>query len=764
MTKSSKPEKAGGLPSVTSTFTQVLRSKRVKTNLKNLVKVNKSGGFDCPGCAWGDSNEGMVHFCENGAKAIAWECTDQKVDAEFFEKHSVSSLRKQSSYWLEYQGRLCEPVRYNKTTDKYEKISWDAAFELIASHLNALDSANEVEFYTSGRASNEASYLYQLFGRMFGTNNFPDCSNMCHEASGIALNAAIGVGKGTVVLDDFYAANAIFVFGQNPGSNHPRMMNTLRKAAKQGCKIVSVNNLKEVSLQRFGSPQNPFELLTPKSTTISHQYLSPKLGSDIALIRAMAKIIFEQYPDAIDTQFIEQHCADFDAYKDIVNNTPWDKLLAQTGLLKEAIIDATKVFAYSKNVISTWAMGLTQHKHSVDTIRELCNLHLLTGQIGKKGAGLSPVRGHSNVQGNRTMGINENPSSDFLHTLGAYFTHKMPTESGHNVHGALKALYEGRSKVLICLGGNLAAAAPDTAYTQHAMCNAKLNVQISTKLNKSHLMAKHDALILPCLGRTEVDMQEGFAQQVTVEDTFSMVHASAGSAPPISDMCRSETYIVANIAHHTLRHKQPHTNNDIDWLALCKDYNKIRDLIANTIEGFEQFNQRLQTPNGFYLQNAAAVKQWRTHNGKANFGFAALPSSLYGESVDTEIAKQSQPIYTLQSMRSHDQYNTTIYGADDRYRGIKDARNVVFINRKDAEKSGFTENQLVDIEAIWDDSVTRELKHFVLVFYDIPRGNVAAYYPEANPLIPIDSVGDQSFTPTSKSVPVILKPALRGSH
>lgn len=755
MTKHNKPQKAGGLSSVTSTMKQVMQSKRAKANIKNLLRVNKAGGFDCPGCAWGDSAEGMVHFCENGAKAIAWESTESKVDEAFFAAHSVTKLRKQSDYWLEYQGRLTHPMQYNKASDHYEAISWSDAFALIAKHLNALESPDQAEFYTSGRASNEASYLYQLFGRLYGTNNFPDCSNMCHEASGVALNEAIGVGKGTVILDDFYQADAIFVFGQNPGTNHPRMMNALRKAAKQGCKIVSINNLKEVALEKFASPQKPLELLTSKAVTISHMYVSPKLGSDIAFIRAIAKSILTRYSSKIDREFIAQHTQHFEDYEQVVNDTSWDQLTKQTGLNQAECEAAADVFVNAKRVISTWAMGITQHKHSVDTIRELSNLHLMMGQIGRKGAGLCPVRGHSNVQGNRTMGINEHPSKGFLDQLSRFYQHPMPQNMGHNVYAALHALHQQKSKVLICLGGNLAAAAPDTDFTAKAMQNADLNVQISTKLNRSHLLVAKQALILPCLGRTELDEQKSGPQKVSVEDTFSMVHASAGNTTPASEHCLSETDIVAQIAHHTLGSKT------IDWLHLRDNYDRIRDLIAQTIKGFEDFNAKINKPFGFHLNNAASQLNWQTASKRAQFSAKALPLSLYSEPLMAIIEKSKEPVFTLQSMRSHDQYNTTIYGMDDRYRGISNQRNVLFMNQKDAQRLQLQENELVEIESIWPDNVSRKLDGFSVCLYDIPKGNVAGYYPELNPLIAIDSVGDQSFTPTSKSVAVLIRKSLK---
>jgi len=764
---SKKPNKAGGISSLTSTLKHIMNSQQPHTNVKNLLKANKDKGFDCPGCAWGDEKEGLLQFCENGAKAIAWESTSKKVDADFFAKYSVQQLQKQSDYWLEYQGRLTEPMKYNKESGHYEAIGWQDAYQLIADKLNSLPSANKAEFYTSGRASNEASFLYQLFGRLYGTNNFPDCSNMCHEASGVALNESIGIGKGTVVLDDFDQADAIFVFGQNPGTNHPRMMNALRKAARGGCKIVSFNNLKEVALERFASPQDPIELLTSKATTISHAYFTPKLGGDMAAIRGMVKIILKRNAEQItngqasiiDNEFIKQHCQQFEQYQQVVNDTTWQTIEQQSGLSYAELSQSTDIFLNADKVICTWAMGITQHKHSVATIQEIVNLQLLSGNIGRKGAGLCPVRGHSNVQGNRTMGINEKPTAAFIDKLSVAVDSKLPKEKGHNVYHAINALLDKTSKVLICLGGNIAQAAPDTAQTHQALKNSELNVQISTKLNRSHLCIGQDALILPCLGRTEIDQQASGEQFITVEDTFSMVHASQGNVEPLAHTLRSETAIVADIADATLANSK--TNKAIDWQQLKGNYHLIRDLIEQSIPGFTNYNLLLEQPGGFYLGNSAAQLQWNNEQGKALFGLHQLPIDIVNIAEDKidELQQKNQPLYTLQSLRSHDQYNTTIYGMDDRYRGISNARNVLFINKKDALKQGLKDNDYVDITSIWPDNQNRSVKNFILCFYDIPRSNLAAYYPETNPLVPLDSFGDRSYTPTSKSVAVIISKA-----
>ncbi len=751
-----KPSKAGGFPSLQSTIKHIVNSQQPQTNIRNLLRANKDKGFDCPGCAWGDQKEGFLQFCENGAKAIAWESTSKKVDADFFARHTVSFLNKQSDYWLEYQGRLTQPMYYDGTTDHYRPIAWDDAFELIATTINNLKSPHELELYTSGRASNEVAYLYQLFGRLVGTNNFPDCSNMCHEASGVALNESIGVGKGTVVLEDFYHADAIFVFGQNPGTNHPRMMNALRKAAKNNCKIVAINNLKEVALEKFASPQDPIELLTPSATTISHLYLTPKLGGDMAVVRGMAKVVLTRHEQAVsngqegllDMAFIKRHGSQFEQYKQLVHDTEWPTIEAQSGLTQQQITQAADVYLLAEKVICTWAMGITQHRHSVATIQEIVNLQLLRGNIGKQGAGLCPVRGHSNVQGNRTVGINEKPPAAFMAAQANMLNTTLPEAPGHNVYRAINALLAKKSKVLICLGGNLAAAANDSQKTYQAMQSTTLNVQISTKLNRSHLQIGEAALILPCLGRTEIDMQASGEQFITVEDTFSMVHASQGNVAPISDEVKSEIAIIGGIAKATLG------NKTVDWQSLIDDYNKIRDMIEQVLPQFVGFNHRLETPGGFYLGNSARELNWHNAAQRALFAINELPTHL----LQTQSGNSSKykQLFTLQSLRSHDQYNTTIYGMNDRYRGIVGERKVLFINPKDAQRLECEDGDLVDITSVWENNQYQTIHKFKLTFYDIPRGNLAAYYPETNPLVPLDSVGLRSYTPTSKAIAVFL--------
>ncbi|WP_273826028.1 FdhF/YdeP family oxidoreductase [Pseudomonas asplenii] len=756
-----KPYKgpAGGWGALISVAQAWLTSDNALKNIRMMLKTNQNGGFDCPGCAWGDSPEsGMVKFCENGAKAVNWEATKRRVDAAFFAKHSVSSLFEQSDYWLEYQGRLTEPMSYDPTTDRYKPISWDAAYALIAKHLLNLDSPDQAEFYTSGRASNEAAYLYQLFVRAFGTNNFPDCSNMCHEASGVALAQSVGVGKGTVTFDDFEHADAIFVWGQNPGTNHPRMLEPLREAVKRGAQVVCINPLKERGLERFQHPQHPLEMLTNGNKPTNTAYFRPALGGDMAVLRGMAKFLLQwereaqaaNEPSVFDHDFLNEHTANVLDYLAAIDETPWAQIVSQSGLPLVEIEQAARMYAKSKSVIMCWAMGITQHRHSVATIQEIANLMLLRGNIGRPGAGLCPVRGHSNVQGDRTMGINERPPVALLDALERRFQFKVPRSNGHNVVEAIHAMLEGRAKVFIGLGGNFAQATPDSPRTFEALRNCDLTVQISTKLNRSHLTHGKEALILPCLGRTDIDLQAEGTQAVTVEDSFSMVHASNGQLQPLSKQMRSEPAIIAGIAAATLG------SHPVDWNWLVGDYNRIRDLIADTIPGFKDFNQRVGHPGGFYLGNAAGARRWNTPSGRANFRSNGLPSDLIHELTH---ATGRKPDLILQSMRSHDQYNTTIYGLDDRYRGVKGQREVLFVNEADIIRLGFKPGQKVDIVSLWEDGRERRVKGFTLLAFDIPAGQAAAYYPEVNPLVPLESVGDGSHTPTSKFVAIRLEMA-----
>ena len=766
-TKKIKPynHAAGGWGALASTSKHLLKSENAISNIKALLKTNQDHGFDCPGCAWGEDAENKaVRFCENGAKAVNWEATSRRVTPEFFAQHSVSWLKQQDDYFLEYQGRLTHPMQYNAATDHYEPISWDDAFALIGRELNALESPDQAEFYTSGRTSNEAAFLYQLFVRSFGTNNFPDCSNMCHEASGTALKQAIGVGKGTVHLEDFEQTDCIFVFGQNPGTNHPRMLDVLSKASRRGARIVTFNPLKERGLERFTNPQHPKEMLTNGSTPITGLYLNPNLGGDMAAVRGMVKVVLEAeqkaqaagMPAVLDHEFLGEHTEGMDDYLARVHSTSWDQIVEQSGLTQQQIEDAANHYLSAERVICTWAMGLTQHRHSVATIQEITNLMLLRGQIGKPGAGLCPVRGHSNVQGDRTMGINEKVIPAFHDKLDKVFDIKSPRSHGHNTVQAIQAMLDGKSRAFIGMGGNFAAATPDTPRTEQALQRCRLTVNVATKLNRTHLQTGEHSLILPCLGRTERDMApDGRNQHITVEDSFSMVHASSGTLKPASEHLLSEPAIVAGMAQATL------AEHPLDWQAVSENYDKIRDYIEQVVPGFYHFNHRLGAPGGFYLGNSAGERVWQTETGKARLYSHDLPDAI----IPAELAMMTdQPLYVLQTMRSHDQYNTTVYGLDDRYRGVYGQRKVLFISQADLSKSGLTAGDKVDIESLWTDGVKRKVSGFTLVEYDIPPGNLAAYFPETNPLVPLDSFGELSYTPTSKAITVVLHPHHEGEQ
>ena len=740
----------GALRAVTQHW---LDSKQPFKNLRALLKTNQNGGFDCPGCAWGDSPEHhLVKFCENGAKAVNWEATRRGIGREFFARYSVAQLREQSDYWLEHQGRLIEPLRYDAASDRYVPISWDAAFSLIGEVLRGLDNPDQAEFYTSGRASNEAAFLYQLMVRAYGTNNFPDCSNMCHEASGVALGESIGVGKGTVTFDDFADADAIFVFGQNPGTNHPRMLEPLREAVERGASVVCFNPLKERGLERFQHPQHPLEMLSNGSAPTSSAYFRPRLGGDMAAVRGMAKYLLlwerERPGTVFDQAFIEQHSDGLDSWLAAVDATDWAQIEEQSGLNRTEIEQAARLYVRAEKVITCWAMGITQHRHSVAIIQEITNLMLLRGNLGKPGAGLCPVRGHSNVQGDRTMGINERPPAFLLDALQRRFKFAVPRQQGHNTVEAIEAMLAGRSRVFIGLGGNFAQATPDSPRTHAALQQCELTVQISTKLNRSHLMHGRQALILPCLGRTDLDLQGGQSQAVTVEDSFSMIHASYGQLSPLSREMRSEPAIIAGMANALL------SSRPVDWLWLIEDYARIRELIADCIPGFADFNSRLAQPGGFYLGNAAARRQWNTASGKARFVAHALPDQLMPPE-----ARAEQADLVLQTLRSHDQYNTTLYGLDDRYRGVRGMREVLFVNAQDIRRLGYEPGQKVDIVSLWDDGIERRVRGFTLLAYDTPAGQAAAYYPETNPLVPLASVGTGSHTPTSKFIAIRLQPS-----
>ncbi len=747
---------AGGWGALKSCGRQLLASGAPLTGARALLKANQPDGFDCPGCAWGDPEHGSsFEFCENGVKAVAWEATDRRTTPTFFREHTVSQLRSWTDYDLENTGRLTHPMRYNAATDKYEAVEWDEAFQAIGDILNSFDTPDRVEFYTSGRASNEAAFLYQLFVRAYGTNNFPDCSNMCHEASGVALKQSIGVGKGTVLLEDFEQADAIFVVGQNPGTNHPRMLGDLRRAAERGARIVVFNPIRERGLERFADPQNKFEMLHGGSEPIASDYFQPRLGGDLAAFRGMAKVVFAADDAALaagkssvlDREFLKQHTVELEAYRAAVDATSWEDIEDQSGLPRQSLERAAEIYMQAERVICTWAMGITQHRHSVVTIREIANFMLLRGNIGKPGAGLCPVRGHSNVQGDRTVGINERPPVAFLDALEKEFGFEAPREPGHNVLGAIGAMLDGTAQAFIGLGGNFARATPDSPLISKALSGQRLTVHIATKLNHSHLVPGRDSFILPCLGRTEIDLNsKGVAQIVTVEDSMSMVHGSGGINQPASLLLRSEVAIIAGMANATLGARP------VNWLALADDYDLIREHIARVLPDFHNYNRRVRVPRGFHLRNAARELEWNTPKAKATFWTGPLP-----EAIEHQQVRGKPGHYVLQTFRSHDQYNTTIYGMDDRYRGVYGERHVVFINPLDMADLGVEAGDRTDIVGEFNDGVERVAENFRFVPYDIPRGCVAGYYPEMNVLVPLGSSGDESYTPTSKSVVVSFR-------
>ena len=739
-----KKTASGGKNAIISSVKHLVHEKALTRGTKSLLKLNKDQGIDCPGCAWPDPKESSpTEFCENGAKAIAAETTTKKVDVAFFEKHSLTFLKQQSDYWLEQQGRLTHPMFKSKNSDHYEPIEWDVAFEKIAKQLRALENPNEAVFYTSGRTSNEAAFLYQLMGRQLGTNNFPDCSNLCHESSGVALSESIGIGKGTVTLKDFEHAEAIFVIGQNPATNHPRMLTDLQKAAKNGAEIVVVNPLKEKGLESFIHPQDVLAVIKGKATNITSKFLQPKIGGDLALLKGMIKYLLEwseTETDILDVAFIKKHCIGFEELKKDIENESWDKIEKESGLLLKEIELVAEIYKKSNATIICWAMGLTQQKHAVATLQYIVNLLLLKGNIGKKGAGACPVRGHSNVQGDRTMGIHENPPTWFLDKLQSVFNFEPPRNPGYNAVETLHALAENKVKVFMCLGGNYIAACPDFDFTRKAISNCELSVQVSTKLNRSHLETGQEALILPCLGRTEVDLQNGQKQKQTVEDSMSMVHATQGILTPISKELKSEPFIIASIAEKVFE------KSAISWKNYQSNYDKIREDIAQVVVGFDDLNKKIKEKGGFYLGNSAADHHWKTSSKKAEFRIHPIP--------DLEIKSEH---FRLTTVRSHDQYNTTVYGLNDRYRGVSGERNVLFMNETDALELKLKEGDKVTLTSFWKGEKYNKQMGLKIKFYEISRGCLASYFPESNILVPVDSYADKSFTPTSKFIEVSVE-------
>ncbi|HME68890.1 MAG TPA: FdhF/YdeP family oxidoreductase [Myxococcota bacterium] len=739
---------AGGLASVLSAAEAVTRKAGLVRGARTLLWMNQQGGFDCPGCAWTDpEGRRAIEFCENGAKHLAHEATRRRVGPEFFSQWSISSLLEQPNQWLEEQGSLTCPVWKPVGVDHYQPIEWPQAFSRVAGALGALDSPHQAIFYTSGRTSNEAAFLYQLFVRQLGTNNLPDCSNMCHESSGTALNETIGVGKGTVSLADFAHADAIFLLGQNPGTNHPRMMTTLEAAKRRGCRIVAVNPLRERALVRFAHPQHALELMGLTSTAISDLFLQVRIGGDMALLKGVMKEVLETEARApgqvLDWDFLRESTLGFEEFRDALEAERWEDLVEQSGISRQEMRQAAEIYCAAQRVIVCWAMGLTQHRHGVANVQEIVNLLLLRGNFSRQGAGVCPVRGHSNVQGDRTMGIWERPDPGFLQRLGREFGFEPPSAHGFDSVAAIRAMHDGRARLFFGLGGNFAVATPDLTYTERALRRCRLTAHVSTTLNRSHLVTGQESLILPCLARSERDVVRDIPQFVTVEDSMAVVCPSQGQREPASPELRSEVAIVAGLARAALGETNP-----VPWEDLAGDYDRIREHIANVVSGFEQMNRRVREHGGIALSVLPANGKRRifaTASRRARFTVHELP----------KLALEPGQ-FLLTTLRSHDQFNTTIYSEDDRYRGIHGGRRVVFLHPEDVIAQGLRDGDRVDLTSHFGGE-KRMVCGFRVVGYDLPRGCAAAYFPEANPLVPVGSVAEKSRTPTYKSIIISLR-------
>ncbi|MFD8719032.1 FdhF/YdeP family oxidoreductase [Streptomyces sp. NPDC059629] len=740
---------ATGAPAVVHALQYALGQTSPKRTALTLLNINQTEGFDCPGCAWPEPGPGHRHrneYCENGAKHIGDEATSRRVTADFFRQYSVDELSRKSDYWLNQQGRLTEPMVLREGATHYEPIGWDEALDLLAGELRALDHPDEALFYTSGRLANEPAFLLQLFARAFGTNNLPDCSNMCHESSGSALNETLGIGKGSVSLDDLYDCDLVFVVGQNPGTNHPRMLSALEETKRRGGHVVAVNPLPEAGLLRFKHPQKARGIIG-RGTDIADQFLQIRPGGDLALFQALNLLLLEaedkEPGTVLDRDFIEAHSTGYDAFAEHIRETSWDAVLEATGLSRDEIERVHERVLASRSVIVCWAMGLTQHKHGVPTIREVVNFLLLRGNIGRPGAGVCPVRGHSNVQGDRTMGIWERMPQPFLDRLGREFGFTAPARHGLDSVDSIRAMRDGRAKLFVGVAGNFVRASPDSDATERALRNCRLTAHISTKLNRSHAVCGRTALILPTLGRSDRDVQAGGEQFMTVEDSMSEVHATRGRLAPASAHLLSEVSIISRLARKVLG-----SGPDIPWADFEADYDLVRDRISRVVEGFADFNERVRRPGGFRLPNPVNERVFRTPAGKAVF------------TVNDFTMLQAPPGHlVLQTLRSHDQWNTIPYAMDDRYRGIKGGRRVVLVNGTDLAELGLDDGSLVDLVSVWTDGSERRAEAFRVVAYPTPRGSAAAYYPETNVLVPLDSVADISNTPTSKSVIIRLERA-----
>lgn len=738
---SAPKEKAAGIPALTSSIKHISEEMGVLKGISLLSKMNQKEGFDCPGCAWPDPDEKrstLGEYCENGVKALAEEATVKRVDPAFFARHSVEELSDWTDYELGKSGRITHPMYLREGSSHYEPISWKDAFSLVGKKLRSLDSPDEAVFYTSGRTSNEAAFMYQLMVRMYGTNNLPDCSNMCHESSGVGLMETLGIGKGSVTLDDLHEAELIVVMGQNPGTNHPRMLSALEKCKKNGGTIVAVNPIMEAGLSAFIDPQSPVSILKG-GTQLCDLFLQVRINGDVALLKAAMYLMLQrekEEPGSIfDHEFIKEHCNGYEEFITELAQLDYEKAVRESGLKEGKVKQLAELLCSRKKIIICWAMGLTQHKNAVDNIKEIVNVLLLRGSIGKAGSGTCPVRGHSNVQGDRTMGIWEKPPKAFTDKLGKHFDFQAPTKHGHDVVDAIKAMHTQRAKVFIAMGGNFISATPDSLYTGEAMMNCELSVQVSTKLNRSHVVTGSEALILPCLGRSEEDRQSSGVQFVSVENSMGIVHKSQGSNEPASEHLLSEPAIIAGMASELL-------NGDLDWNAMADNYDLVRNHIEAVIPGFEDYNKRVRKPGGFYLPNGARERRFNTDIRKAKFSCVDLPGQDLKEGH-----------FLMMTIRTHDQYNTTIYGLDDRYRGIYNERRVVLMNPADMEEHGLKAGQVVDLKGHFKGE-ERMAHQFKLVPYEISRNCIATYFPEANVLVAVDDVARKSNTPVSKSVVV----------
>jgi formate dehydrogenase major subunit len=738
---------AAGATAVAVSMKRAIEQMGVARTARTLSKLNQVDGFACQGCAWPDPAPGErahAEFCENGAKAVTEEATRRTIGREFFAAHPMAELRERTDYWLGQQGRITEPVYLPPNGTHYEPITWDDAHRLVARHLNALESPDQAIFYTSGKTSNEAAFAYQLFVRAYGTNNLPDCSNMCHESTSVALAEVIGIGKGSVTLSDIHDAELIVIAGQNPGTNHPRMLTALEKAKRNGARILAVNPLREAGLTRFKNPQK-VRGVVGKGTVLADLHLPIRINGDLALLQAIGALLLEW--NALDHDFIERHTTGFEEWAEHVRTLDWDVVRRSTGLTREQIEEAAAMFRDSRATVLCWAMGITQHRNAVATVKEFANLAFLQGNIGKPGAGLCPVRGHSNVQGDRTMGIWERPPAHFLDSLRDEFGFEPPREHGLDIVAAIKALRDGDARVFFAMGGNIVSAAPDTQTTEEAFGQAALTVHVSTKLNRSHVAHGREALILPALGRSEKDLTGGRPQRVTLENSMSTVHASQGPLEPASPDLRSEVDIVCSLALATLGDR-----HGIPWADFRSDYGQIRQRISRVVKGCEGYDEKIDRPGGFTLPHPP--RDGRTFpTDKDRAIFTVSPTS---------VLEVPEGHLLLQTLRSHDQFNTTIYGLEDRYRGISGGRRVVFVHPDDIAALGFEDGSMVDLVSVDEEGTSREAPLFRVVGYDQPRGCAAAYYPETNPLVPLDHTAEGSNQPASKSIVIRLEAAAGG--